>query len=249
MLFNTAVRRVSVALPLLLAIAHAPASGAQVRPTIRDTTVKRPDAMPAGSGMAGTPGMAAMMAGPHHALAMAYGENLATFAKALNVDASRSNVVNLELANPATMEMRRSFDQMKVHHQAQMSTVGTTMRMPMTKDSTAAMTRPTGTAMRMPMTKDSAAAMTRPARRDSIMPKPTAMPMRTDSMPQMKMGDMQTQMTAIETHLGMLETELKATSPNPAKVIEHTAEILKVCEGMMRMSADPSGGMGRPDPR
>lgn len=231
MQFNTAVRKVSVALPLLLAIAHAPASGAQVRPTIRDTSVKPRSAMPASHGMAG------MMAGPHHALAMAYGENLATFARALNVDASRSNVVNLELARPATAEMRRSFDQMKVHHQAQMSTVGTTMR--------------------MPMTKDSAGAMTRSARRDSTMPKPMtmpmttpmAMPMRTDSMPPMKMGDMQAHMATIETHLGLLETEVQATTPNPAKVIDHTAAILKVCESMMRTPTDSSGRMGPPDAR
>jgi hypothetical protein len=217
----SAQRIVSVVLPLLIAITHAPLAGAQVRPTSRDTTMKHSGAMPTGSGMSG------MMAGPHHALAMAYGESLSAFARAANVDASRSNIVNLELARPATAEMRRSFDQMKVHHQAQMSTVGTTMR--------------------MPMTRDSAAGMSRAGRPDSMKPKPMPMPMRTDSGPTKMMGDMQAQMTTIETHLGMLEAELNATAPSAAKVIEHTAALQKVCGTMMRMPADTSGKAGRPE--
>ncbi len=225
--FLSSQRVVSVALPLIFAIAYAPSAGAQVRPTTRDTTMKHSGAMPAGHSMAG------MMTGPHHALAMAYGENLATFARAVNVDASRSNMVSTDLARPATAEMRRSLDQMKVHHQAQMSTVGTTMR--------------------MPMTTDSAAAMTRPARRDSMlakpMPAPTAAPIRTDSSRPTKMGDMQSHMATIETHLALLETEVKATTPNAAKVIEHTNEILKVRDSAMRMPADSSRKAGPPDAR
>jgi hypothetical protein len=221
-----AKRFVSVALPVLIALAHAPTASAQVRPTIRDTSTTRISMPAAAPGMAG---MAGMMSGPHHALAMAYGENLATFARAVNIDARRANMVNLDLARPATSEMRRSFDQMKVHHQAQMSTVGTTMR--------------------MPMMHDSAAAMTRPARRDSMMAKPMPAPMRTDSNRAAKMGDMQAHMATIETHLGMLETEVKATTPSAAKVIEHTAEILKVRDAAMRATSDSGGRMGRPDSR
>jgi hypothetical protein len=217
----SAQRIASVALPLLLAIAHAPSADAQVRPTSRDTSMKPSSAMPAHAGMPG------MMSGPHHALAMAYGENLATFARALNSDASRSNIVSTELARPATAEMRRSFDQMKLHHQSHMSTVGTTMR--------------------MPMTKDSAAAMTRPARSDSLTARSMPMPMRTDSARPTKMGDMRAQMATIETHLALLETEVKATTPNAAKVIEHTAEILKVRDSAMRMPADSSRKAGPPD--
>lgn len=220
-------RIVSVVLPLLLAIAHAPSVGAQVRPTTRDTSMKPSGAMPAQSGMS------AAMSGPHHALAMAYGENLATFARAVNVDASRSNMVSTELARPATAEMRRSLDQMKLHHQAQMSSVGTTMR--------------------MPMTTDSAAAMTRSTRRDSMLAKPTpapaSAPMRTDSSRPTKMGDMQAQLATIETHLALLETEVTATTPNAAKVIEHTAEIVKLCGAAMRMPADSSARPYPPDAR
>ncbi len=179
--------------------------------------------MPAPAGMPG------MMAGPHHALAMAYGDNLATFARAVHTDASRSNMVSTELARPATAEMRRSFDQMKAHHQAQMSTVGTTMR--------------------MPMAKDSAAAMMRPARPDAMVPKPMPTPTRADSMQPMKMGDMQVQMAAIESHLGMLETEVRGSAPNAAKVAEHASEILKLCESRMRSPADSAGKMVRPDAR
>jgi short-subunit dehydrogenase involved in D-alanine esterification of teichoic acids len=69
----------------------------------------------------GMKGMQGMMEGPHHVLAMAYRDNIATFARALRSQVDQSKTVNLDLARPAVSEMRRSFDQMKQHHQAQMS--------------------------------------------------------------------------------------------------------------------------------
>ena len=72
----------------------------------------------------GMQGMSGMMEGPHHVLAMAYRDNLATFARALRAQVSQSKSVNLDLARPAVAEMRRSFDQMKQHHQAQMTMMG-----------------------------------------------------------------------------------------------------------------------------
>ena len=72
----------------------------------------------------GMPGMSGMMGAPHHVLAMAYRENLATFARALQGHATHSKTVNLDLARPAVVEMRRSFDQMQQHHQAQMTLMG-----------------------------------------------------------------------------------------------------------------------------
>ena len=69
-------------------------------------------------------GMGGMMEGPHHALAMAYGENLATFARALQGHVNRSKSVDLDLAKPAVAEMVRSIDQMKEHHAAQMKMMG-----------------------------------------------------------------------------------------------------------------------------
>jgi hypothetical protein len=76
-------------------------------------------------GMKGMQGMSGMMGGPHHVLAMAYRDNLATFARALQAQVTQSKTVNLDLAQPAVAEMRRSFDQMKQHHQAQMAMMGT----------------------------------------------------------------------------------------------------------------------------
>ena len=75
-------------------------------------------------GMKGMQGMGGMMEGPHHVLAMAYRDNLATFARALRAQVTQSKTVNLDLARPAVAEMRRSFDQMKQHHQAQMKMMG-----------------------------------------------------------------------------------------------------------------------------
>jgi cytochrome c556 len=72
----------------------------------------------------GMKGMQGMMEGPHHVLAMAYRDNIATFARALRSQVDKSKTVNLDLARPAVSEMRRSFDQMKQHHQAQMSMMG-----------------------------------------------------------------------------------------------------------------------------
>ncbi|HLG06441.1 MAG TPA: hypothetical protein VI383_09860 [Gemmatimonadales bacterium] len=66
----------------------------------------------------------AMMAGPHHLLAMAYRDNLANFARVLQAEVTRSKAVAVELARPAAAEMRRSFDQMRSHHEAQMAMPG-----------------------------------------------------------------------------------------------------------------------------
>ncbi len=79
----------------------------------------------------GMPGMSGMMGGPHHVLAMAYRENLATFARALQGQVTQSKIVNLDLARPAVAEMRRSFDQMQQHHQAQMTMMGDQTKPPM----------------------------------------------------------------------------------------------------------------------
>jgi hypothetical protein len=75
-------------------------------------------------GMKGMEGMSGRMEGPHHVLAMAYRDNLAMFARALQGQVARSKTVDLDLARPAVAEMRRSFDQMRQHHQAQMTMMG-----------------------------------------------------------------------------------------------------------------------------
>lgn len=64
---------------------------------------------------------------PHHVLAMAYHQNLATFAKALHEQTARASSVNVEFARAAVTEMRRSFDQMKQHHREHMQTMSAEM--------------------------------------------------------------------------------------------------------------------------
>ena len=58
-----------------------------------------------------------MAAEPHHVLAMAYHQNLAAFAKALHEQTASEGPLNIDFARTAVSEMRRSFDQMKQHHQ------------------------------------------------------------------------------------------------------------------------------------
>ena len=82
-------------------------------------------------GMQGMHGMHGMMGGPHHVLAMAYRDNLATFAKALQGQVTRTKSVNLDMARPAVSEMRRSYDQIREHHQAQMKMMGDHTESPM----------------------------------------------------------------------------------------------------------------------
>jgi len=75
----------------------------------------------------GSMDMSKMMQEPHHVLAMAYHQNLATFAKALHEQATRASSVNVEFARAAVAEMRRSFDQMKQHHHEHMQTMSAEM--------------------------------------------------------------------------------------------------------------------------
>lgn len=87
-------------------------------------------------GRAGRPmhqdGMQGMMGQqPHHVLAMAYRDNLVNFARAVEGPGTQMKAVNLTIVRPAVAEMRRSFDQMRQHHQAQQAAMGDSTRMPM----------------------------------------------------------------------------------------------------------------------
>ena len=64
---------------------------------------------------------------PHHALAMAYHQNLATFAKSLQEQTAGANSVNVEFARAAVAGMRGSFDQMKQQQQEHMQTMSAEM--------------------------------------------------------------------------------------------------------------------------
>lgn len=63
----------------------------------------------------GSMDMSKMMQEPHHVLAMAYVQNLATFAKALRDQVDSTKTVDGEFARAAVAEMRRSFDSMQQH--------------------------------------------------------------------------------------------------------------------------------------
>lgn len=63
----------------------------------------------------GSMDMSKMMQDPHHVLAMAYMQNLATFAKSLRDQVDSAKMVDAEFARAAAAEMRRSFDSMQQH--------------------------------------------------------------------------------------------------------------------------------------
>ncbi|HEY3287240.1 MAG TPA: hypothetical protein VGJ96_08985 [Gemmatimonadaceae bacterium] len=84
-----------------------------------------PDKMPQHqAGMREMKDMSGMESQPHHVLAMAYRANLETFARALLASSTKAKAVDVDIARPAVAEMRRSFEQMLQHHQAQMTTMG-----------------------------------------------------------------------------------------------------------------------------
>jgi hypothetical protein len=63
----------------------------------------------------GSTDMSKMTQEPHHVLATAYVQNLATFAKALRDQVDSTKTVDGEFARAAVAEMRRSFDSMQQH--------------------------------------------------------------------------------------------------------------------------------------
>lgn len=125
--------------------------------------------------------MSKMMREPHHILAMAYKENLASFTKALQDQVSGSATVNSEFANAAVAEMRRSFTQMEQHLQGHMKAMSADMNM-------SGMTQQT-----------------------------------------------ETHLAPIREHLGELEKELQAATPDSKKVLMHSDEILKHLNAMSQM--------------
>ena len=72
--------------------------------------------------------MSGMMNEPHHALAMAYMQNIGTFAKTLKTQAEGNSPLNAKFARAAVAEIKRSLDQMEEHHGEHMKTMNTEMR-------------------------------------------------------------------------------------------------------------------------
>lgn len=142
MTIRTQLMRPSLAALLALPLSGIATTG--LAQTVKPTTMSMPSHQ---ADMKAKPGMGDMMSGPHHALAMAYRDNLTTFTRAVQRQAAGAKTIDLDLARPAVVEMRRSFDQMQVHHKAQMSMMSDDMK-PMTGD---AMKHPTSTSMKSMM--------------------------------------------------------------------------------------------------
>lgn len=72
--------------------------------------------------------MSSMMNEPHHALAMAYMQNMGTFARTLHNQAEGSSPLNAKFARAAVAEIKRSLDQMDDHHGEHMKAMSDEMR-------------------------------------------------------------------------------------------------------------------------
>jgi len=72
--------------------------------------------------------MPSMMNEPHHVLAMAYMQNIGTFAKTLHAQAEGSSPLNVTFARAAVAEIKRSLDQMEEHHGEHMKMMSEEMR-------------------------------------------------------------------------------------------------------------------------
>lgn len=185
---NSSIISASTALVTVMLVGAATPGLAQTTKTPPAKMPEHQDGMKDMKGMKGMKGMddmKGMIDGPHAMLAMAYRDNLMTFGRALKSQIAKSKTVDVDLARPATVEMRRSYDQMRQHHQAQSSMMGTS----------------------------------------------------TDAAMMTKMKDMDAHLAAVDHHLSALETEVKAGTPDPKKVLEHLNEALKECEGMSSMHA------------
>ena len=196
---------------LILLLSGAPAT------TWAQVPTSSPGKMPQHqAGMKDMPGMRAMTGAPHHVLAMAYRDNLVTFARALQGQVTQSKPVNLDLARPAVAEMRRSLDQMQQHHQAQMALMGDQMM--------------GGKAMSDKTMGDKTMG-------DKAM---GGMMMGDKTKPSMSstMQDMQSHLAALNEHLSALESVVNAGAPDAKAVSDHLTEILKQCAGMSAMSAN-----------
>lgn len=104
----------------IVALLVSVAASTGMAQTPKTASGKMPQHQDGMKGMKDMRDMRGMMGGPHQVLAMAYRDNLVTFARALRGQVNETKSVRLDFARPAVSEMRRSFDQMKEHHQAQM---------------------------------------------------------------------------------------------------------------------------------
>lgn len=190
-----------------------------------------PDKMPQHqAGMKEMKGMSGMVSQPHHVLAMAYRANLETFARALLASSTKSKAVDVDLARPAVAEMRRSFDQMRQHHQAQMTTMGDKPMGDKPISDRPMGDKPMGD---KPMGNKPMGGMMMGDKMmgDRMMGEKTKPPMSG------MMQDMESHLAALNEHLTALETAVKVVTPDANEISTHTNEILKQCA---KMSAKPA---------
>ncbi len=212
---NWKLSRVPAAAALMLVLSGATTTGmAQTPAPVRGKMPPHAEAMKGMQGMQdmqdmqGMAGMSAMMKGAHHVLAMAYRDNVVTFAQALRAHVAQSKAVDLDLARPAVAELRRSFEQMQQHHKAHAAMAGGMMRgEPMAGDKTL---------------------------RDTMMHERMKAGHATSPMPDMMQG-MDMRLAALNEHLTALESELNADAPEPAKVSAHTTAIVQQCAALFAM--------------
>jgi hypothetical protein len=103
--------------------------------------------------------MSGMTNEPHHVLAMAYMQNIGTFAKALHNQAEGSSPLDGKFARAAVDEIKRSLERMEEHHGEHMKTMSEEMRSHM-----AAMMK--DMAMHRSMLKDAVSALEKDVRAD-----------------------------------------------------------------------------------
>lgn len=205
---NHGLRMIPAAAGLILLLSGTTATGLAQDPA------PSPGKMPQHqAGMKETKGMSGMVSQPHHVLAMAYRANLEAFARALLESSTPSKTVDVDLARPAVAEMRRSFDRMRLHHQAQMTKMTKMGDKPMG-----------GMMMGDKMMGDKMMG-------DRMMGDKTKPPMSGT------MQDMQSHLAALNEHLTALESAVKVGTPDAKVVSSHTTEILKQCA---KMSAKPA---------
>ena len=111
--------------------------------------------------------MSAMMNEPHRALAMAYMQNMGTFAKTLHDQAAANSPLDAQFARAAVAEIRRSLDEMETHHGEHMKMMSDQMR-----TQRASMMK--STEMHRAMLKDAVSALEKDVAADQIDSKQVA---------------------------------------------------------------------------
>lgn len=170
---------------------------------------------------------------PDHLLAMAYLQNMNIFAKLLRDQVQRDNAVNGAFARDITAELRRSFDQVERYHQRHMDMMRRGMNSRMSETQADAPVE--FDALREIGAKRGAITPPSPAAQKCANSQPCGQTM--DQMMEM-MRRMEAGLMQLSAHLIELERETGAPTPNPKWTLQHTNEILRVLDEVMKMHGD-----------